>query len=153
MIPPPDLHDLLIRSVASYAIFMLDPEGRVVSWTPAAQRITGYSASEIIGRHFSHFYTEEERGTGVHQASLAAALAGGFANEGWRVRKDGSRVWAMVVIDPILRDGNLIGFAKITRDLTDQRNAQVAALESERRFRLLVRVSSTTRFICSIPRA
>jgi PAS domain S-box-containing protein len=138
LIPPDELHELLIRSMADYAIYMLDPKGRVASWSPAAERITGYTAAEIIGQHFSRFYTEEERATGAHQTSLAAAKAGGFTNEAWRVRKDGNRFWAMVVIDPIRRDGKLIGFAKITRDLTEQRNAQLAASENERAFRLLV---------------
>jgi PAS domain S-box-containing protein len=122
-----------------YAIYMLDPEGRVVSWNPGAERIKGYTANEIIGEHFSRFYTEEDRVAGVPKAALAqAAEIGRFATEAWRVRKDGTRFWAMVVIDPIHQDGKLLGFAKITRDMTEQRNAQLAALESERRFRLLV---------------
>jgi PAS domain S-box-containing protein len=136
---PTDLNDLLIRSVIDYAIFMLDPDGRVVSWNPGAERIKGYTAKEIIGEHFSRFYTDEERAAGVPQTALAtAANTGRFTTESWRVRKDGSRFWAMVVIDPIHQDGELIGFAKITRDMTAQHTAQIAALESERRFRLLV---------------
>ena len=139
MLPPPDLHDLLINSVVDYAIYMLDPEGRVVSWNPGAERIKGYAANEIIGEHFSRFYTEEDRTAGVPQAALKQALeTGRFTAEAWRVRKGGSRFWALVVIDPIRRDGKLIGFAKVTRDMTEQRNAQLAALESERKFRLLV---------------
>src|ERR1700754_4463032 len=139
VIPPDDLHELLIRSVVDYAICMLDPEGRVVSWNPGAERIKGYAADEIIGEHFSRFYTDEDRTAGVPAAALAqAAGTGRFTAEAWRVRKDGSRFWAMVVIDPIRKDGKLVGFAKITRDMTDQRTAQLAALESERRFRLLV---------------
>jgi PAS domain S-box-containing protein len=136
---PPDLYDLLIRSVVDYAIYMLDPEGRVVTWNPGAERIKGYAAHEIVGEHFSRFYTEEDRAAGVPQAALRqAAETGRFTAESWRVRKDGSRFWAMVVIDPIHQDGKLIGFAKVTRDMTEQRDAQLAALESERRFRLLV---------------
>ena len=134
-----DLHDLLIRSVVDYAIFMLDPQGRVVSWNPGAERIKGYTASEIIGEHFSRFYTEEERAAGLPGKALrTAAEDGRFTAESWRVRKDGTRFWAMVVIDPIHEGGNLIGFAKITRDMTEQRSAQLAIIESERRFRLLV---------------
>ncbi len=134
-----DIHELLIRSVVDYAIYMLDPEGRVLSWNPGAERIKGYSAEEIIGQHFSRFYTEEDRAAGVPSNALKqAASAGRFTAEAWRVRKDGSRFWAMVVIDPILQHGKLIGFAKVTRDISEQRAAQLAALESERRFRLLV---------------
>jgi PAS domain S-box-containing protein len=137
--PPSDLHELLIRSVVDYAIFMLDPEGHVVSWNPGAERIKGYAADEIIGEHFSRFYTDEERTAGVPRAALAqAADTGRFTAEAWRVRKDGSHFWAMVVIDPIRQDGKLAGFVKITRDMTEQHNAQLAALESERKFRLLV---------------
>ena len=136
---PVDIHELLVQSVLDYAIFMLDPTGKIVSWNPGAERIKGYAAQDIIGQHFSRFYTEEDRAAGKPEEALATAReAGRFTAEAWRVRKDGSRFWALVVIDPIRRDGKLIGFAKITRDLTEQRNAQLAALESERRFRLLV---------------
>jgi PAS domain S-box-containing protein len=134
-----DLPALLIRSVVDYAIYMLDPEGHVVSWNPGAERIKGYSAAEIIGQHFSRFYTEEDRAARVPWDALRqAATTGRFAAEAWRVRKDGSRFWAAVVIDPIFDGGRLVGFAKVTRDMTEQRNAQLAALETERRFRLLV---------------
>src|ERR1700712_1705265 len=136
-----NVHELLIRSVVDYAIFMLDPHGRVVSWNPGAQRIKGYAPQEIIGQHFSSFYIDEDRAAGVPQRALAvAAETGRFAAEGWRVRRDGTRFWAMVVIDAIRDEasGALIGFAKITRDMTEQRRAQQEALESERRFRLLV---------------
>jgi PAS domain S-box-containing protein len=131
--------ELLIQGVVDYAIYMLDPKGLVVSWNPGAQRIKGYTSEEIIGEHFSRFYTDEERAAGIpEQALRRAAETGRFATEAWRMRKDGSRFWAMVVIDPIYQDNKLIGFAKITRDVTEQRVAQLAALESERRFRLLV---------------
>ncbi len=137
--PVPNPYELLIQGVVDYAIFMLDPDGRVASWNPGAQRIKGYAAGEIIGAHFSRFYPDEERAAGVPAKALrTAAETGRFSAEGWRVRKDGSRFWAMVVIDPIRHDGKLVGFAKVTRDMTEQRNAQLAALESERRFRLLV---------------
>jgi PAS domain S-box-containing protein len=142
--PPPfanNIHELLIRSVVDYAIFMLDPNGRVVSWNPGARRIKGYAPEEIIGEHFSRFYTGEDRAAGVPETALrVAAETDRFAAEGWRVRRDGSRFWAMVVIDAIRDEGTgaLVGFAKITRDMTEQRRAQEEALESERRFRLLV---------------
>jgi PAS domain S-box-containing protein len=132
-------YERLIHSIVDYAIFMLDPEGRIASWNPGAERIKGYSADEIIGQHFSRFYTEEERDAGVPQRALKEATEfGRFHAEGWRVRKDGRRFWAMVVIDPIREDDKVVGFVKITRDMTEQRETHLAALESERRFRLLV---------------
>ncbi|HEY0420604.1 MAG TPA: PAS domain S-box protein [Acetobacteraceae bacterium] len=135
----PSAYELLVQGVVDYAIYMLDPEGRVVSWNPGAERIKGYAAEEIIGEHFSRFYVDEDRAAGVPREALrTAAETGRFTAEAWRVRKDGSRFWAMVVIDPIHLDGKLVGFAKVTRDMTEARNAQLAALESERRFRLLV---------------
>jgi PAS domain S-box-containing protein len=134
-----DLNELLIRSVVDYAIYMLDRQGRVVSWNPGAERIKGYNAGEIIGQHFSRFYTNEDRVAGAPERALyAAAETGRFTTEAWRVRKDGSRFWALVVIDPVYDRGELVGFAKITRDMTEQHNAQLATLESERQFRLLV---------------
>jgi PAS domain S-box-containing protein len=132
-------HELLIQAVVDYAIYMLDPTGRVLSWNPGAERIKGYTAAEIIGEHFSRFYTDEERAADVPSKVLKiAAETGRFTAEAWRCRKDGSRFWAMVVLDPIYDNGKIIGFAKITRDMTEQRAAQLRALESERRFRLLV---------------
>jgi len=116
----------LVQSVVDYAIYMLDEQGNVVSWNPGAERIKGYSSDEIIGQHFSRFYTDEERAAGVPALALrSASEAGRFTAEGWRVRKDGSRFWAMVVIDPIMEDGQLIGFAKVTRDMTERREAQL----------------------------
>src|SRR4051812_7553490 len=98
-----NLYELLIQSVVDYAIYMLDPEGRVVSWNTGAQRIKGYTAEEIIGEHFSRFYTDEDRVEGIPAKALkVAAKTGRFTAEAWRVRKDGSRFWAMVVIDPIV---------------------------------------------------
>jgi PAS domain S-box-containing protein len=117
---------LLVQSVVDYAIFMLDAEGFITNWNPGAERIKGYKASEIIGQHFSRFYTEEDRAAGVPARALAtAAKEGKFEAEGWRVRKDGSRFWASVVIDPIRSEsGEIIGFAKVTRDMTEARNTQ-----------------------------
>src|SRR3954454_16245222 len=117
---------LLVDRVRDYAIFMLDPQGVVSSWNAGAQRFKGYTAGEIIGQHFSCFYSPEDQQAGAPQQALAIALAEGmFETEGWRVRKDGSRFWASVVIDPIRDDtGDLIGFAKITRDITERKAAE-----------------------------
>ncbi|OAS12678.1 MHYT domain-containing protein, partial [Methylobacterium platani] len=120
---------LLLQSVTDYAIFMLDRDGLVANWNAGARRIKGYEAGEIVGRHFSLFYTEEDRDRGAPAAALAAAARGKFAIEGWRVRRDGTRFWASVVIDPIRgEDGALVGFAKVTRDITERKRAE-AALE------------------------
>lgn len=120
------LFRLLVEGVVDYAIFMLDPQGQVINWNAGAERIKGYRAGEIIGRHFSAFYTPEDRKAGKPQHSLATALREGrFEAEGWRVRKDGSHFLASVVIDAIYENGELIGFAKITRDITERRNAQL----------------------------
>jgi PAS domain S-box-containing protein len=132
-------YEQLVQSVVDYAIYMLDAEGRVASWNPGAERIKGYAADEIVGEHFSRFYTPEDRAAGLPAEVLRrAAEEGRFAAEGWRVRKDGTRFWAMVVVDPIREGDRIVGFAKVTRDITEQRNAALAALETERRFRLLV---------------
>jgi PAS domain S-box-containing protein len=119
---------LLVQGVTDYAIYMLDPSGRVSSWNAGAQRIKGYLPHEIVGEHFSRFYTEEERAQGVPERALKiAADEGRFEKEGWRVRKDGSRFWAHVIIDPIRNDdGEVIGFAKITRDITEKMQTQQA---------------------------
>ena len=136
---PENAYELLVQGVMDYAIYMLDPEGYVRSWNPGAERIKGYLADEILGQHFSRFYEEEDRASGLPQRALRIAQeTGRFTAEAWRVRKDGSRFWAMVVIDPIHHGGRLVGFAKITRDMTEQREAHLALLATERRFRLLV---------------
>ncbi|ACL57551.1 MHYT domain-containing protein [Methylobacterium nodulans] len=124
---------LLLRSVTDYAIFMLDTEGRVANWNAGAERIKGYSDREIVGTHFSRFYTQEDQARGLPADALrTAASVGKFEQEGWRVRKDGSRFWASVVIDPVRdQDGRLIGYAKVTRDITERKQAQ-DALEQAR---------------------
>jgi len=129
----PSFYERLVQSVVDYAIFMLDPEGRVSSWNPGAEVIKGYTAEEIIGRHFSRFYTEEDRAARLPQKALDTAMRDGrFTTEGWRVRKDGSRFWAMVVIDAVRSDqGELLGFAKVTRDLTEQHTAQLELEHSQ----------------------
>ncbi|AQR74417.1 PAS domain-containing sensor histidine kinase [Sphingomonas sp. LM7] len=132
--------ELLVQSVADYAIYMLDPTGVVVSWNTGAQRFKGYTQDEIIGQHFSRFYTSEDRAAEIPAYALRTAQhEGRFEAEGWRVRKDGTRFWANVVIDPIREaSGELIGFAKVTRDLTERRANEEALRSSEERFRLLV---------------
>jgi PAS domain S-box-containing protein len=131
---------LLVQGVVDYAIFMLDLGGYVTSWNAGAQRIKGYAAEEIIGRHFSTFYAEEDRAAGLPARLLAAAARDGRVEaQGWRVRKDGSRFYAMIVIDAIRdEDGRLVGFGKVTRDITDQIAAAEALRASEEQFRLLV---------------
>jgi PAS domain S-box-containing protein len=127
---------LLVESVVDYAILMLDVDGRVVTWNSGAARIKGYGADEIIGHDHSVFYTEEDRASGVPARILKAAREQGrYEAEGWRVRKDGSRFWANVVLDAIPDDaGNLIGFSKVTRDITERREAQAR----DARFRRVV---------------
>jgi len=131
---------LLVDAVTDYAIFMIDPHGVVVSWNSGAQRFKGYKPSEIVGEHFSRFYTPEDQATGLPARALAtAAREGRFEQEGWRVRKDGSRFWAHVVIDPITSPtGEIVGFAKVTRDVTERKHAQERLRRSEEKFRLLV---------------
>ena len=131
---------LLIEAVIDYAIYMLDPTGVVTSWNPGAERFKGYPASEIVGQHFSRFYTPEDRERGIPEKALETARREGkFESEGWRVRKDGTRFWAYVVIDPIKQSsGEIVGFAKITRDLTERKAAEDELRRSQEQFRLLV---------------
>lgn len=130
----------LIQSVTDYAIYMLTPGGIVANWNPGAERAKGYKADEIVGSHFSVFYADHERAAGLPDVNLSVARdVGRFEDEGWRIRKDGSAFWAHVVIDSVHDDnGNHLGFAKITRDCTEQKRALEAQREYERRFRLLV---------------
>ncbi|WP_237358615.1 PAS domain-containing sensor histidine kinase [Rhizobium etli] len=119
---------LLVDAITDYAIYMLSPEGHVATWNVGAQRLKGYSQEEIIGRHFSNFYTEEDRAAGEPERALEIARRDGrFEKEAWRMRKDGSRFWANVVLDAITDDcGKVVGFAKITRDMTEKREIQRA---------------------------
>jgi PAS domain S-box-containing protein len=131
---------LLVEGVKDYAIFMLDPQGHVLTWNAGAERFKGYTAAEIIGQHFSRFYPAEALKAGVPAHELEVAQASGtFEDDGWRVRKDGTLFWANVVITA-LRDpaGTLLGFAKVTRDLTQRRHHEESLRLSEERFRLLV---------------
>ncbi len=131
---------LLVDAVTDYAIYMLDAHGRIASWNPGAKRFKGYDETEILGQHFSRFYTEEDRAKRLPQHALdTAATEGRFEGEGWRLRKDGTRFWCHVVIDPIWSPGGeLLGFAKVTRDLTERKLAEESLKQSEQQFRLLV---------------
>jgi PAS domain S-box-containing protein len=135
-----DRFRMFVDGVTDYAIYMLSPEGIVSSWNAGAQRFKGYSPEEIVGKHFSQFYSEHDRATGLPAKALATARSQGkFEDEGWRIRKDGTSFWASVVIDPIFdTTGTLLGFAKITRDITDRKRAAEELHASEERFRLLV---------------
>lgn len=135
-----DRYRLLVESITDHAIYMLDPAGVIASWNPGARRLKGYSEAETLGQHFSRFYTDEDRATGLPARALkTAATEGRFESEGWCVRKDGSRFWASIVIEPIRSaSGKLLGYSKITRDLTGRRIKDEALRVSEERFRLLV---------------
>jgi PAS domain S-box-containing protein len=124
---------LLINAVVDYAIYLIDLQGNVASWNTGAERIKGYLPEEIIGQHFSRFFTEDDRQADLPSRALAtAAKEGRFETEAWRVRKDGSRFWAVVVIDAVRdSEGKLIGFAKVTRDLTEQRATQEKLLRTQ----------------------
>ena len=131
---------LLVEAIRDYAIYMLSPQGIVTSWNRGATQFKGYQPHEIIGQHFSVFYTEEDKKSGLPQRALETAeREGAFEIEGWRVRKGGTRFWAHVVIDPVRsQTGELVGFAKITRDLTERKDAADALRRSEEQFRILV---------------
>jgi PAS domain S-box-containing protein len=138
--PPERLYRLLVESVQDYAIFALDRDGHILTWSAGAARLKGYARTEIIGRHFSVFYPPEDVAAGKPARELEeAARSGRLEDQGWRVRQDGTRFWASVVITALHDEmGTLVGFAKVTRDLTEQRRETDALRESEARFRLLV---------------
>ena len=135
-----DRFRLFVESVVDYGIFMLDLDGRVSSWNAGAERMQGYTAREIIGKHFSVFYPPEDVAAGKCEMELKQTAEGGrFEDEGWRIRKDGSRFWANVVITAVRdRDGRLVGFGKVTRDLTERRRAEEELKRSDERLRLLI---------------
>ena len=123
---------ILINGVVDYAIYLLEPDGTIASWNPGGERIKGYAASEVLGRNFSMFYTAEDVEERVPQLALRiAAEEGRYEREGWRMRKDGTRFWASVVIDPIRDGGQLIGFAKVTRDISERREAALALQKAQ----------------------
>ena len=142
MHPPHEdaMYRLLVQSVTDYAIYMLSLDGTVRNWNAGAECAKGYRPEEIIGQHFSIFYTEADRAQGLPMRALRTALESGrFEGEGWRLRRDGSRFWAHVVLQPVQDEsGTTVGFAKITRDRTEQRERQARAEDQERNFRLLV---------------
>ncbi len=131
---------LLVNAVTDYALYMLDRDGYIATWNPGARRFKGYEADEIIGQHFSRFFTDEDRAAKLPAGALRTAeKEGKFESEGWRVRKDGTRFWASVVIDPVRDEsGELVGFAKITRDITEKKEAERALFAADQRFRMLV---------------
>ncbi|MFJ2408239.1 PAS domain S-box protein [Pseudomonas sp. NPDC087814] len=135
-----DRYRLLVDAVVDYAIYMLDTNGLIRSWNSGARKIKQYEQSEVLGRHFSLFYTPEDLASDLPGRALKSAeQSGRFEGEGWRIRKDGTRLWALVIIDPIRADdGTLIGFAKVTRDLTERKAAEQALRQSEQQFSLLV---------------
>ena len=130
-------YKLMLDAVADHAIYMLDPDGAIVSWNRGAERLKGYKSTEILGRNFEIFYTPEDRAAETPKRALqTAATAGRFASEGWRLRSDGTRFWASVVIDPIHDHGTLLGFAKVTRDVSRHRDSELALQKALERLTL-----------------
>src|SRR2546423_10740105 len=131
---------LLVEGVTDYAIYTLDPDGRITSWNPGAERLLGYSPAQVIGTHFSAFYPDDGVRAGLPDRELAAALSDGRTDdEGWRVRRDGTRFWASVVTTALRgANGGLRGFGKVVRDLTERKQAEDALRQSEQRYRLMV---------------
>lgn len=132
--------EILVTSISDYAIYLLDPDGKIVSWNSGAEKFKGYTAQEVIGKHFSMFMSQEDRDVKVYESILnQAASTGRFEAEGWRIRKDGTGFWANIVVDAIYNTAHeLIGYAKITRDISERKASHESLLESERRFRYLV---------------
>jgi len=123
---------ILINGVVDYAVYLLEPDGTIASWNPGGKRIKGYATSEVLGRNFSMFYTAEDVADRVPQQALRTATENGrYESEGWRVRKDGTRFWASVVIDAIHEGDELIGFAKVTRDISERREAALALQKAQ----------------------
>jgi len=121
----PEQFRLLVEQVKEYAIFLLDPDGHIVSWNAGAEKIKGYSEEDILGEHFSIFYPEEEAQSGTPKSALeAAAREGQWVDEGWRIRQDGTRFWARVTITALRTEGSIRGFAKVTRDMTERRRLE-----------------------------
>src|ERR1041385_2854292 len=131
---------LMIEAVADYAIYMLDPEGHIMSWNPGAQRVKRYSASEVIGKHYSMFFTSDDLRAGKPQLQLDhAKREGRFEAEGWRVPKIGPQFWANVVLTPVYEQGRLRGYVKVTRDLTERKTAEDSLRQSEEWLRTTLR--------------
>jgi PAS domain S-box-containing protein len=130
---------LLIDGVVDYAIYLISPQGKVVSWNTRARRLKGYTASEIVGKPYATFFTHEDVRRGIPDAALSGATRDGrWEGEGWRVRKDGTRFWAMAVLDAVYDKGEVIGFAKITRDITERLQTREKLNASETRLRQLL---------------
>ena len=146
--------ELLVEAVIDYALYLLNPKGEIVSWNPGARRLKGYEAEEVIGSRFHNFFTAEDQARGFPDHVLEmAARSGRFESEGWRIRKDGSRFWALAVIDAIRGDnGELLGFVKITRDMTERWEANGAHWSWRLAFGNWCKVSLTTPFFISIKR-
>src|SRR5471032_2413980 len=144
------MYRLLVQSVEDYAIYMLTPEGIVANWNAGAQRAKGYLRDEIVGKHFSCFYTPEDRASGWPSHGLETARAtGSYEAEGWRLRKDGSRFWAHVIIEAVRQSGELLGFAKVTRDVSERRQYEQDLLASKERAEALSKFLDTV--IANIP--
>jgi PAS domain S-box-containing protein len=136
----PGIYRLMVEQAQDYALFLLDPSGRIMTWNLGAQFLKGYAPEEIIGRHFSVFYTPDavDRGWPTEELRLATR-EGRFEDEGWRVRKDGSRFWANVVITALRsEEGKLLGFSKIARDLSERKLHEEALRQTEERLRLMI---------------